>query len=72
MLPEFFLVPRLPRLPPHMAPLTSPHDCDSGIDKSQKIMELKQHISNFYWIRDEGMVPPQAILLVLTQSDPRI
>ncbi|KAL7395169.1 hypothetical protein ABVT39_011360 [Epinephelus coioides] len=36
-----------------MAPLTSPHHCDSCIHKTQKIAELEQRISNLYWIRDE-------------------
>ncbi|KAL7405842.1 hypothetical protein ABVT39_008404 [Epinephelus coioides] len=36
-----------------MAPLTSPHNCDSCLHKSQKIAELEQHIYNLYWIRDE-------------------
>ncbi|KAL7381025.1 hypothetical protein ABVT39_027345 [Epinephelus coioides] len=36
-----------------MAPLTSPHHCDSCIHKTQKIAELEQRISNVYWIRDE-------------------
>ncbi|KAL7374008.1 hypothetical protein ABVT39_019561 [Epinephelus coioides] len=36
-----------------MAPLTSPRDCASCLNKSQKIAELEQRISNLYWIRDE-------------------
>ncbi|KAL7407167.1 hypothetical protein ABVT39_004287 [Epinephelus coioides] len=36
-----------------MAPLTSPHNCDSCIHKAQKIAELEQRISNPYWFRDE-------------------
>lgn len=65
LLPEYFLVPSLPRLPP------------CCIHKSQKITELEQHISSFYWIRDEEtrldwVLAPFAILLVLIQSDPRI
>ncbi|KAL7378822.1 hypothetical protein ABVT39_019336 [Epinephelus coioides] len=36
-----------------MGPLTTPHDCDSCLHKSQKIMELEWCISNLYWIRNE-------------------
>lgn len=41
---------RLPLFP--MGPLTSPHDCSSCLQKSQKIAELERRISNLYCIRD--------------------
>ncbi|KAL7394541.1 hypothetical protein ABVT39_027627 [Epinephelus coioides] len=36
-----------------MGPLTSPHDCDSCLHKSQIIAKLEQCISNLYWIWNE-------------------